>query len=371
VSIERFRIAVPDDDLEDLAARLAATRYAPGTPGGWARGFPPSVLRELVDSWRTGYDWRAEEARLNAYDQFTVAIGAVTVHFVHRRADRRGRLPLVLSHGWPYTFNEMLPLVDALAGELDVVVPSLPGYVFSSALDTPWSDRTVAELWHTLMTDVLGYDRYLTYGEDVGGGVSDWLAGLHPESVAGIIAPHPSFSARDRDGVVLTAQERSFFVWLKEEVKAGDDAYGAIQSTRPDTLAGALSDSPSGLLAWVAEKFHSWSDGGLAAFDVARILTPVMLYWVTNSVGTSFRPYAEPGHELHPPVTVPAAVIVQRHEHRYPRSLAEKSYLDVRSFHRLAQRRPLHRDRGTVRCGPDRRRACRLVRRDLRPGRRR
>jgi pimeloyl-ACP methyl ester carboxylesterase len=186
------------------------------------------------------------------------------------------------------------------------------------------------------MTGVLGYERYLTYGEDVGAGVSDWLAGLHPESVAGIVASHASFSARERDGVDLDEDEARFFNRLDDRWRTAS-AYAHMQGTRPDTLAAALTDSPGGLLAWIGEKLAEWSDDdGFSAFGTDNLLTTVTLYWVTGSIATSFRPYSDHGGAgPHPLIEVPAAVIVQTHEGEYPESLARKSYLDLRSFEKL------------------------------------
>ena len=206
--MEPFVIDVPDSQLADLERRLAATRYPrESRVTDWSHGMPASALRELIEAWRSRFDWRVQEKRLNGYEQFTTEIDGSCVHFVRARASRPGRLPIVLTHGWPYSFAEMLPLLDALNGELDVIIPSLPGFTFSEPLPVAFSESAVAERWHTLMTGVLGYERYLTYGEDVGAGVSDWLAGLHPESVAGIVASHASFSAREREGVSLDEYE--------------------------------------------------------------------------------------------------------------------------------------------------------------------
>jgi pimeloyl-ACP methyl ester carboxylesterase len=336
-SMERFVIDIPDSQLQDLNRRLEATRYPlESRANDWSRGMPASILRDLVEYWHTWFDWRAQEARLNRYEQFTTVIDGTRAHVVRVRAARPGRLPIVLTHGWPYSFAEMLPLLDALAGELDVVVPSLPGFTFSDPLHATFRASAVAVRWHTLMTEVLGYERYLTYGEDVGAGVSDWLAGLFPQSVAGIVASHASFSARERGGVTLDPAEKRFFEWLDNRWRTAS-GYANIQGTRPDTLAVGLTDSPAGLLAWIGEKLAEWSDGdSYSAFGPDNLLTTVSLYWFTGSIGTSFRPYCDPGDpEPHPLIEVPAAVIVQTHEGEYPRSLAAKSYLDLRSFEKL------------------------------------
>lgn len=331
-----FRIDVPQAVLDDLQRRLDATILPEPTPGpDWSNGIPPRVLAGLLDRWRGGYDWRAFERRIGAYDQRMVELDGCAVHVVRVPARNARGLPIVLTHGWPYSFASMLDLADLLAEERDVVIPSLPGYGYSAVLPEPFSSAGVARRWDALMTSEFGYRRYFTYGEDVGAGVSDWLAGAYPDSVAGIVATHASFSARSRPGVELSDEERDF---LRSVARAEESGYAHQQGTRPDTLAAALIDSPSGLLAWIAEKVAAWSDGdALERFDVDDVLTNVALYWVSRSIGTSFRPYRESpdGDELHPIVSVPAAVLIQRHEAAYPRSLAEKSYSDIHSFERL------------------------------------
>jgi pimeloyl-ACP methyl ester carboxylesterase len=231
----------------------------------------------------------------------------------------------------------MLPLADGLAGDFSVVVPSLPGYGYSEALPEPFTGPTVASVINELMTEVLGYERYVAYGEDVGAGVSDWLAASFPDSVAGIIAPHAAFPPPDRKKG-LTDEEKLFFDWLGEVWK-GERAYGEEQATKPDTLAAALNDSPAGLAAWIVEKFRAWSDGDFEeTFTLDQLLTTVMIYWTTQSIGTSFRPYF--AAEQDPPIPrigVPAAVIVQQYEREYPRSIAERTYDDIRSFDLLAR----------------------------------
>jgi pimeloyl-ACP methyl ester carboxylesterase len=335
--MEAFRIDVPDDVLDEVSARLRRTRYATLTPGElWAAGVPPEYLAELVGYWLSGFDWRARERYLNGYPQFLEEVGGETVHFAHILSTAANAIPIILTHGWPYTFAEMLPLADELR-DFHVVVPSLPGYIYSppetSGAAIP---PATAETWHALMSS-LGYDRYLTYGEDIGAGVSDWIAALHPESVRGIYATHAAFPPAERREN-LTPVETEFFEWLAE-LWSGDEAYSAMQSTRPDTLAASLGDSPAGLAAWIVEKFRSWSDCGgdlENSFSKDQLLTTVMLYWVTNSIGTSFRPYYDDREKPPLPlVTVPAGVSVQQHERKYPREIAERTYTDLRFFNLL------------------------------------
>ncbi len=348
-----FTIAVPDGVLADLHDRLARTRSVDPTPGGepWHAGTDPAYLRELVSYWLTGFDWRRRETWLNSFPQFLTSIGGQTIHYVHVRG--RGvpggpaPLPLVISHGWPYSFADMLEIVPFLtdpaahggAAEdaFDVVIPSLPGYAFSEAPSTPNIPETMADTVHRLMTERLGYARYGTYGEDVGGHVSDWIAAKHPESVIGIHASHPAYPPKNRLND-LTPAERAFSTWLADRW-AGESAYSELQSTKPDTVAAALNDSPAGLAAWIVEKFRHWSDsGGIveARFSKDDLLTTVMLYWVTGSIGTSFRPYHDSryGSEL-PLVAVPAGITVGLADEGMPREFAERSYADIRFFNRI------------------------------------
>ncbi|HYI32484.1 MAG TPA: epoxide hydrolase, partial [Glaciibacter sp.] len=324
--VTSFRINVADAVLADLHDRLARTRFIAPTPGQapWAAGMDPAYLRELVGYWIDGFDWRAREAWLNSFPQFLATIEGQTIHYVHVRG--RGvqggpaPMPLIVSHGWPYSFADMLGLVPLLtdpaahggsaADAFDVIIPSLPGYGFSDAPSTPCIPETMADILHRLMTERLGYARYGTYGEDVGGHVSDWLAAKHPESVIGIHASHPAYPAARRR-TDLTAGEAAFTEWLAQRWD-GESAYSEMQRTKPDTVAAALNDSPAGLAAWIVEKFRGWSDshGDVETrFSKDQLLTTVMLYWVTGSIGSSFRAYHDGRFESELPlVTVPAGI---------------------------------------------------------------
>jgi pimeloyl-ACP methyl ester carboxylesterase len=331
-----FKATTSQTELDDLQDRLRRTRFVERPSGSdWRSGVPPEFLRRLVARWLEGFDWPAVQGRLNEYPQFTASVRGIDLHFVHLLDPQKPAI--VLLHGWPYTFAEMLPLVDALRGDFSVVVPSLPGYGYSQALPAAFTGPAVAALINEMMTEVLGYKRYFTYGEDVGAGVSDWLAASFPDSVAGIIAPHAAFPPPDRKEN-LTDEESHFFEWL-DGVWDGERAYSDEQATKPDTLAAALNDSPAGLAAWIVEKFHAWSDGQLEeTFTLDQLLTTAMIYWTTQSIATSFRPYFAAEHD--PPVPrigVPVAVIVQQHERKYPRSIAERTYDDIRSFELLAR----------------------------------
>lgn len=335
MTLKPFQIIATREVMNDLHRRLDATRLPIPTPGDeWSKGIPMSVVDRLISTWRNGFDWQRVQDRLNSYDQFHVEIDGTRVHFLRRKATTPGRLPVILTHGWPYTFAEMLPTLEALQGEMDVIVPSLPGFVFSGTMPVDFTDEAIADRWHTLMTDVLGNEQFLTYGEDVGATISDWIAAKYPNAVAGIVASHASWAAKDRPGTKITDEEQAFFDSINDPDESG---YAHMQATRPDTAAVGLTDSPAGLLAWLVEKYASWSGGNaLESFTDEALLTPVMLYWISGSIGTSFRPYSESRHGTpHPIIDVPASIAVQRREAGFPRSLAEKSYRDIRSFSTL------------------------------------
>lgn len=301
-----------------------------------------TYLDDLATSWEQ-FDWRAREEWLNTHPQFIADVDGTDVHFAHlRSADPQAPVLLVM-HGWPHTFALQLEFATLLP-DFHVVLPSLPGFAFSEPLDAEFSETTVAEMMHTLMTEVLGYDRYLTYGEDISANVNDLIAATRPESVCGIFVTHAHFGLDEERMRTTDPAVGAFFERLASE-GGPNGAYAHLQATRPDTLAVALNDSPVGLLAWLVEKLVEWSDTPNGEphrleerISRDRILTEAMIYWVTRSIGTSFRPYFDRGEDRAiPPVAVPAAVAIQRHEHDYPEGLARSFYRDLRSFDRLAE----------------------------------
>lgn len=339
-----FRIDVPEERLSDLRDRLRRTRFLPDSPRRMPSGMNESYLRELVTSW-IDLNWREREERLNAYPQFLADVDGTTIHFVHQRATVPDAPTLLVMHGWPHTFALQLELVDRLP-DFNVVVPSFPGFAFSPAYaDGPITEERLARTMHALMTEVLGYDSYFTYGEDVSANVNDLIAATHPESIDGIIVTHAHFGTDEEQAGYDDPAAAAFFSRLAAEHRP-NGSYGHVQWARPDTLAAALNDSPAGLLAWLAEKLVEWSDvpqGDPRAVETRisreRILTEATLYWMTESIGTSFRPYHEGADQPGPmpPVTVPAAVHIQRHERDYPESVARGFYQDLRVFERLEE----------------------------------
>ncbi|MEU4363201.1 epoxide hydrolase family protein [Promicromonospora sp. NPDC023987] len=339
-----FTVHVPDQILTDLRDRLARSRIPDDSPRRPASGMTAAYLRELVDHW-ISWDWRAREAWLNAHPQFIAEIDDVDLHFVHLRSDRPDAPALLVLHGWPHTFALQLDFADLLP-DFDVVVASLPGFGFSAPYAAgEMSETRLAATMHGLMADVLGYERYFTYGEDVTANVSDLIAAGYPEHVAGIVATHAHFPTDEERATLTDPAEKEFFDELAARHRT-DGAYGHVQGTRPDTLATALNDSPAGLLAWLTEKLVEWSDtprGDPAAVERRisrdRILTEATIYWATQTIASSFRPYYEGADQPGPipPTGVPAAVFIQRHERTYPESLARRHYLDLRVFDRLEE----------------------------------
>jgi pimeloyl-ACP methyl ester carboxylesterase len=349
MTVSPFQIEISDADLDDLRSRLRRTRFT-GRSGAepWSTGTDPDYLRDLVAYWSERFDWRAREAELNSLAHFRATIDGKALHYVHVRAPGASttRPPLILSHGWPSSFTEMLGLADRLANPArydaapdsacDVVIPSLPGFLFSELIEGPITRRRLAQTLHRLMTDVLGYEGYGAFGGDIGGAATAWLGARYPDHVVGIHMIHPPFPA-DFDDPPLSDSERAYLE-TEELYDETDGGYSAIMATRPDTIAAALADSPAGLAAWIIDKFRDWSDcdGDVESrFSRDELLTVATLYWVTDSIGTSFRQYVDYDHnEPRPPITVPAAFTVS-HEPalvNLPRSIPERACTDIRHW---------------------------------------
>jgi pimeloyl-ACP methyl ester carboxylesterase len=346
-----FRIDVSDEVLDDLRARLARTRFTDrSSDQPWQAGADPDYLQELVSYWVDGFDWRARQAELNALPHYQAQIGGRRMHFLRvpgaRAAGTPAPPPLILSHGWPSSFVEMLPLVDRLtnpakygsdpADAFDVVVPSLPGFLYSQLPQGPLTRASMAHTLHLLMTDVLGYQRYGAFGGDVGGAVTGWLGALYPEQVAGIHMIHPPFPA-SFDSHPISPAEQAYLDALAAYDQT-DGGYSAIMGTRPDTIAAALTDSPAGLAAWLVDKYRDWSDnhGDLESrIDRDTLLTIITLYWTSGAIGSSFRQYFDFDHNSpRPDITVPAAFTVSTEPPcaNRPREIAERACTDIRHY---------------------------------------
>ncbi|MFR9767908.1 epoxide hydrolase family protein [Nocardia sp. SC052] len=333
--ITPFRIEIPQRQLDDLRTRLDATRWPAPLPGDdWDTGVPTAWLRELVDHWRTGYDWRAAEAQLNSYPQYTTEIDGQTIHFLHVRSPESGALPLLLTHGWPGSVAEFLDVIGPLsdprshggdpADAFHLVIPSLPGFGFSGPVaETGWSITRIAAAWAELMRR-LGYERYGVQGGDIGAAVSPEVGRTVPDRVVGVHvngAPGlPPLPRAEAELASLTELERDrvrrMQAFMREEY-----GYVAIQSTRPQALAYGLTDSPVGQLAWIIDKFREWTHPRAVEpdkiLDRDRLLTNVMIYWLTGTAGSSAHvgyaqdaPWGEPKRNS----GVPTAVLVFAHD---------------------------------------------------------
>jgi microsomal epoxide hydrolase len=347
-AIVPFTINVPDTALRDLKDRLARTRFPDQLQSvGWDYGTDIAYLKPLVEYWRDTFDWRAQERRLNQFDQFTTTIDGLKIHFIHQKSRVPNAMPLVLTHGWPgsiYEFNKVIgPLTDPVkyGGRAEdaftVVAISLPGFGFSERPhDRGYSPEKIADIIIKLMAR-LGYSKYGVQGGDWGGIISRVVALKDPQHVAGLhlnfcTAPAPT-GANPNDGVPPDELK------LMQETNArmeNERAYQQIQGTKPQTLGYALTDSPAGLAAWIVEKFHAWCDCGdniESRFSKDDLLTNVMIYWVTETAASSTRIYYE--NRVAPPVqgrvTVPTACALFPHEITTPpRKWVEARYNLVR-----------------------------------------
>lgn len=301
---EPYTIDIPQADLDDLHGRLAHTRWPDQVTGAdWDYGADRDTLKAIVEHWADGFDWRAQEKRLNQRDHYRADLEGFGIHFIHQRATFPSEVvPLLVLHGWPSSFVQMLPILDLLTdpeshgGEtsdgFDVVVPSLPGYGFSDRPAEPGMNLArIGEILHALMTDTLGYDRYAIRSSDLGAGVAGALALAHPDAIIGthmsgtnpFLGPIPDDLSPAEEQFVARAQE-----WTQNEM-----AYAQQHTTKPQTVAYGLNDSPAGLAAWILEKFQTWSDGGLDAFERDDLLTNLSVYWFTQTIGSSVRLYYE------------------------------------------------------------------------------
>jgi pimeloyl-ACP methyl ester carboxylesterase len=327
--IRPFRVEVSDEALDDLRNRLARARWPSEVPGaGWSRGVPLGYLKELAGYWRDGFDWRKQEAELNQVPQFTTVIDGQTIHFLHVRSPEPGALPLIVSHGYPGSVVEFLDLLGPLsdprahggdpADAFHLVIPSLPGFGFSTPVTEPgWAMARTTRAWAELMAR-LGYDRYGAQGGDIGAGITGMLAGVDPGHLAGIhlnsdplavgaVALPP---AEQADAAAVTDAHRATLARMRQ-FQADGLGYLHLQTTRPQTIAYALNDSPVAQLAWIAEKFREWTDPAAElpedAVDRDRLLTNVSLYWFTGSGASAaqFLYEAAHAHEWPGPSEVP------------------------------------------------------------------
>jgi pimeloyl-ACP methyl ester carboxylesterase len=346
-----FTLNIPETAIADLKTRLALTRFPDAAPGEpWAFGTSVDYARDLVGYWKDRFDWRAQEAALNVFPQFKVPLHGIDLHYMHVPGVGPNPYPLLLLHGWPGSVYEFLDIIPRLTDParfggdpndaFTVIAPSLPGYGLSF---TPGQKRfalpDIAACVHELMTDVLGFKKFAVQGGDWGGGIASLIGNTYASSVCGIHI-NLLFVPRDRPVGELSYDAKRYAGdlahWLKEET-----GYSQIQGTKPQTLAFALTDSPAGLAAWIAEKFRSWSDcDGVPenAISRDRMLANIALYWFTGAIGSSFWPYYGRVHHPLPispeqPVAVPTGYAAFPKEILHPpREIAAKTYTNIQRW---------------------------------------
>jgi pimeloyl-ACP methyl ester carboxylesterase len=350
---EPFRVHVPDEELDDLRIRLERTRYIPSQPdAGWRAGVPVEYLRELLDHWRTAFDWRAIEARINSFPNRRIEVDGLGIHCVHLHGEGPDPMPILLLHGWPSSFVELLDLAEQLARDeaepFDVVVPSLPGFGFSDApppenWDAPEDGEAILGLMRAL-----GYERFAVHTHDIGASVMRTVLLDHPGRIIGYHTTEPGipgpFPRPELEAMTDEERERRAYA---EEWHADEGGYVGILTTRPQTIAHALNDSPAGLAAWIVEKWWAWtvppgSGRTLHEFlSLDEVLANIALYWHTATIHTANWPYYRPdtrprtpGEQAHVPVGV--ALTTQPID-RAPRSWAEHFFPDIRRWAELGQ----------------------------------
>jgi pimeloyl-ACP methyl ester carboxylesterase len=334
--IRPFRIDVPQADLDDLQARLDRTRWPDELPGvGWDYGVPLGYVKGLVEHWRSGYDWRAWEAKLNAYPQFTTTIDGQNIHFLHVRSPEPDALPVILTHGWPGSIVEYLDVIDRLsdprahggdpADAFHLVIPSLPGYGFSGPThEAGWTNERIAKAWAVLMGR-LGYERYGAVGNDAGSMINPELGRNDPEHVLGVhVTQIFSFPTGDPSEMADLTEEEQTELGTLQWFSENKMSFNTLMAQQPQTLSFALLDSPVGLLAWNAQ---------LLGEDLDRdfVLTNVMVYWLTRTPGSAARLYYENAHAQPPtePTTVPIGLAAFGGDFSGIRRFAERDHSNL------------------------------------------
>ena len=339
-----FTLSIPDAAIADLRERLARTRLPDEPPlPPWSTGTSVAYLTSLLDDWQHRFDWRAWEAKLNSFPQFTLPLRGIDVHFIHAPSKKPNAMPLLLSHGWPGSVFEFHKVIPLLTEHFTVVAPSLPGYTLSFKPGQQRFNVTdIAETFAELMS-ALGYARFGAQGGDWGSFITSILGHRYPRRVTGI---HLNLLPVRRDPAMLqnpNDEEKKYLAQLNNFLKE-ETGYQWIQGTKPQTLAVALTDSPAGLAAWITEKFHAWTDNAGTPDDAVsrdEMLANISLYWFTGAIGSSFWPYYARMHGPWPipegeGITVPMGYAEFPKEILSPpRALAARSYADIRRWTRM------------------------------------
>lgn len=338
MDMKPFKIDVPQEVLNDLSTRLKQTRWTDEPENaGWSFGTNPDFLRELVTYWQTKYDWRTHEAEMNKLPQYKTDIDGIAIHFIYVKGHGENNSPLILSHGWPDSFYRFLKIIPALTNPseggraFDLIIPSIPGFGFSQQTAVN-SDKT-AEIFNKLMTETLGYSTYFAAGGDMGTLITKSMAVQFPHNVQAIHLTDVGYPDGSEDWSTMTPAEQKFGQQIQQWFFT-EGAFNMIQSTRPQTLGYGLNDSPVGLASWIIEKFYAWSDnnGDIATcFTNDELLTNIMIYWVSNSINSSIRTYAENarsgymgGLQSSKRVQVPTGVSLFPKEAQFPKEWADR-----------------------------------------------
>ena len=351
--IQPLTIHIPQADLDDLQDRLKRTRWPDEVDdAGWDYGANLAYMQELIAYWRTTFDWRSQEQTINNFANFRAEMDGVGIHFIHERGKGSNPIPLILTHGWPSSFAEMLKIIPMLtdpehygadpADSFDVVVPSIPGFGFSDRpLQRGMTRSRVADLWVRLMEE-LGYPRFAAHANDIGAVITCYIARDYPSHLVGYhtLMPHfpsPSFGT----GTSTMSEAEHRFAACNEQWEREEGGYNLIQETKPQTLAYGLNDSPAGLAAWIIEKWRSWGamDGHIErSFTMDELLTNVTIYWVTQTANSSSRSYYERardqrGFGINPHIAVPTGVALTMETVQHaPREWVERVYTDIRHW---------------------------------------
>jgi pimeloyl-ACP methyl ester carboxylesterase len=339
-----FTLHIPDSQLEDLRTRLTRTRFPdePSSMEPWSTGSSVTYMKELCAYWANDFDWRAQEAKLNAFKQYKVNIRGLDLHFIHEPGRGAKPMPLLMSHGWPGSVWEFHKIIPLLTEHFTIVAPSLPGYTLSHQPGARYGVEEIADIFAELMT-ILGYDKFGAQGGDWGSFITSRLAVMYPERLTGI---HLNLLPLRRDPKLITnptPEEQKYLDQLNHFLKE-ETGYQWIQGTKPTTLSYGLTDSPAGLAAWIVEKFRSWTDNdGTIESVISRddLLTNISLYWFSGAIGSSFFPYFA---RMHRPWPIPDGKTIDvpmsyaefpREILSPPRSLAERRYTNIKRWTRM------------------------------------
>lgn len=345
-NVSVFNVSVPQQVLDDLKNRLSNTRWPGEAEGsGWHFGTSEAYLKALVHYWLTQYDWRKQEAALNKYPQYMADVNGVKIHFQYIKGKGKHSKPLLLTHGWPdsyYRFHKIIPLLTEGDQSFDLIIPSIPGFGFSDKIALP--SEAVADLWKVLMTENLGYAKFYAAGGDVGMGITKALASKYPDVVAGVHFTDIGYPMGQEDPKTMTEAEKQFAGFVQQWWYS-EGAYAMVHSTKPQSLAYGLNDSPVALTAWILSFINAGAPPEIieqAFGGKDELLTNIMIYWTTQTIGTSVRMYKADaiaqwgGAQPLKKSSVPAGIAIFPREAQFPREWAER-FVNVASFQKMSE----------------------------------